>query len=143
NAPTVVLPPSTNAMAMPGRTPWARASPRKLIPRRTTQVPTSDVHSAVRATTGAAAWTLSLWRNGSTHHDHGSVTNRTADVYRVSDLLLAGEGIGDEGGVVEEHRLIGVGAGTLLAQRVGVEGDDLDAEAVAEGGGVVGRLESF
>ena len=34
--------PHTSAAAAPGITPWASASPRKVRPRSTTQVPTSD-----------------------------------------------------------------------------------------------------
>ena len=34
NAPIEVSTPMMNATAMPGRTPWASASPRKLIPRK-------------------------------------------------------------------------------------------------------------
>ena len=44
-APRVGLPPMIRATAMPGRTPWARASPRKLSPRSTTHVPMIDVDS--------------------------------------------------------------------------------------------------
>ncbi len=39
-APTIPGRPSSMATATPGRTPWARASPMKARPRRTTNVPT-------------------------------------------------------------------------------------------------------
>ena len=78
NAPTVVLYPRTKAMAMPGSTPWASASPRKLIPRSTTQVPTSDVHSAVSSTAHNVVRMNSLSVNGATHHAHGSVKKFTS-----------------------------------------------------------------
>ena len=45
NAPTVVSTPRMNATAIPGSTPWARASPMKLMPRNTIQVPTIEVVS--------------------------------------------------------------------------------------------------
>ena len=64
-------------MAIPGSTPWASASPRKLIPRSTTQVPTSDVHSAVSSTAHSVVRMNSLSVNGATHHAHGSVRNVT------------------------------------------------------------------
>ena len=44
-APMVVSTPRMNASAIPGSTPWASASPRKLMPRSTTQVPTTEVVS--------------------------------------------------------------------------------------------------
>jgi len=43
NAPTIGLNPHSTANAIPGITPCANASPRKLSPRSTTQVPTSEV----------------------------------------------------------------------------------------------------
>ena len=43
NAPAIGLNPPSTASAIPGMTPWARASPRKARPRRTTQVPIREV----------------------------------------------------------------------------------------------------
>ena len=53
--------------------------------------------------------------------------------------VTSAEGVGDGGGV-EAHQVgVGLGAGALLAERVGVERHDVDAEAVGERRRVVGR----
>ena len=58
-------------MAIPGRTPWARASPMKARPRRITQVPTTDV---VRAASTPAARARCMKSN-----EKGWVSQSTAD----------------------------------------------------------------
>ena len=55
---------STTASAMPGTTPWTKASPKKLRPRRTSQTPTTDaVTPASRPPYSARCWNPSA--NGS------------------------------------------------------------------------------
>ena len=79
-----------NATAMPGSTPWASASPRKLIPRNTTQVPTSDVVMTVRMPASSASRMNWLSANGVIHHPHGSVRNSiTCCVPRASTIVCA------------------------------------------------------
>ena len=75
NAPIEVSTPMMKATAMPGSTPWASASPRKLIPRNTTHVPTSDVVMTVRMPARSASRMNWLSANGAIHHPHGSVRN--------------------------------------------------------------------
>ena len=103
-APSVVLPPRTNAIATPGSTPCASASPRKLIPRSTTHVPTSDVHTAVSSTAHSALRIASMSTNGSTHHAQGWVMKLTGAPSACEHVSLTIEGVGDRLGVdVEQH----------------------------------------
>ncbi len=64
SAPTVVLPPITNAIAMPGSTPWASASPRKLSPRSTTHVPITLVQHTLSSAAHSASRRNGLSVNG-------------------------------------------------------------------------------
>ncbi len=77
-APIEVSTPMMNAMAMPGSTPCASASPRKLIPRSTTHVPTSDVVTTVRRPASSASRISWESTNGAIHHPHGSLRNSTS-----------------------------------------------------------------
>jgi hypothetical protein len=63
-APIVRSNPQTNARAMPGRTPCARASPMKLNPRSTTQVPMREVVTTARIPASNAC-IMNSFENGS------------------------------------------------------------------------------
>ena len=64
-APSIVGKPRIVAIATPGRTPWAKASPMKAIPRRTTYVPTTAHVSDTRIPANSARCINPLLRNGS------------------------------------------------------------------------------
>ena len=71
-APTVRLNPHSTARAIPGITPWASASPRKLRPRSTTHVPTTDEASTASIPASRARCMNSAW-NGSSSQDMGAI----------------------------------------------------------------------
>ena len=97
-----------------GEHPWASASPRKLMPRSTTHVPTSDVQSAVRSTAHNVVRMNSLSVNGVTHHDHGSVRKFTsATVADLGGLRSTFE----PGGLRSGFRIIGPPRSTAAAHR--------------------------
>ena len=74
-------------------------------------------------------------RNGSTHQPDGSVSHCIgASVFR--GLAQPPERAGDGGGVEAQQAVVGVGAGARLAEGVGVQLDDLDAEPVGQRVGV-------
>ena len=77
SAPTVTLNPHSTARAMPGITPWARASPRKLRPRSTTQVPTTD-DATTASIPASSARCMNSGSNGSRNQDmHDLVGQRS------------------------------------------------------------------
>src|SRR5262245_48717790 len=124
---------------MPGRTPWASASPTKLMPRMTTQVPTG----AAMATTSSPATSARCMNsnpNGSVSH---VIAVLSCGVRRRAGRppLRSRQGLGDAVGVGEDQPEVGVGLGPLLAEGLGVQLHDLDvAHLVGERvGQLVGR----
>src|SRR5659263_620572 len=68
----------TTAAAMPGSTPWTNASPKKLIPRRTSQTPTTDaITPAIRPPRSARCWKPSA--KGSRNHSTGGSAQCVGD----------------------------------------------------------------
>ena len=66
-APSRGLKSKTTAAAIPGTTPWVNASPKKLMPRRTSQVPTTEhIRPARIPPSSARCWNPSA--NGSVNH---------------------------------------------------------------------------
>jgi len=66
-APIAGLTSSTTAAAIPGTTPWTNASPKKLIPRSTSHVPTTAHISPARIPPiSARCWNARA--NGSVNH---------------------------------------------------------------------------
>ena len=66
NAPMVGLTPMIVATASPGSTPCASASPTKVMPRSTTQVPTTPQASAASEPAARARCMVIDSKNGST-----------------------------------------------------------------------------
>ena len=64
-APTMPETPKRRAVAIPGKTPWARASPTKARPRSTTNVPAIAHDKATKIPPINAKRRNSLLRNGS------------------------------------------------------------------------------
>src|SRR5215207_3897082 len=118
SAPTVVLCPSRNAMAIPGRTPCASASPRNVRPRSTTHVPTIEVVMAVRRPPHSARCMNGLSANGVIHHPHGSVSTRIG-----APASLA-EAAGDQPGVGAKQLRVRLCSGPGRSEGVREEADD-------------------
>src|SRR3972149_3252387 len=127
-APTGRLNPRAKATAIPGATPRASASPMKLSPRRTTQVPIKEAGMTARALP-----TRTRCMNGS---DRGSISQ--------SMLLLPGplQVLDDETTGRAHHIEVGLSARPGLAQRSCIELDDLHlvADLRCQGIGQSGRL---
>lgn len=71
-APTVTSMPHTKASAMPGSTPWARASPMNDMPRTTTHVPITEVVTAASSPPTSARWVSSDAKASSSQLTPGS-----------------------------------------------------------------------
>ena len=95
------------------------------MPRSTTHVPTSEVHTTVSSTAARALRIPSLSVNGSIHHVQGSVRNSTDAC--LSCRGLPGQRCGDRLGVEAQEFRVARDAGLLVTERVRVERDDLDA----------------
>jgi hypothetical protein len=66
-APSRGLKSKATAAAMPGTTPWVKASPKKLMPRRTSHVPTTEhMRPARMPPSSARCWKPSA--KGSANH---------------------------------------------------------------------------
>ena len=90
NAPMVGLNPTIVAMARPGSTPWASASPMKVIPRSTTHVPTSPQAMAARVPASRARCMVTESRNGSITHPDGDSANSSVEFNSAVDTGAAG-----------------------------------------------------
>src|SRR5690606_19623414 len=130
-APRVRSNPHSTARAMPGMTPWARASPRKDRPRSTTQVPTTE-----DATTASIPAHSARCMNSAAK---GSVSQSTASACQ-GFARSAGEGGGDAVGAGADHAEIGLGPAAVRAERLGVQLDHLHVRALGgEGVSQAGR----
>src|SRR5659263_442237 len=99
----------TTAAAIPGSTPWTNASPKKLIPRRTSQTPTTDaITPAIRPPRSARCWKPSA--KGSRNHSTGG----------------SAQCVGDGRGVGEHHPGVGLGTGAGGPHAFDVQGNHRD-----------------
>ena len=126
SAPTVRLKPITVAMARPGTTPWAKASPRNVIPRRTTHVPTRPQAIAANVPAQRPRCIVTESRNGATTHSIGPTADRTVTDTTDSDLLPGArrsghrriERSGDPRGILPQHPDVGTGRRVRRAERL-------------------------
>ena len=122
SAPMVVLKPMRYASAMPGSTPWAKASPRNVMPRSTTQVPTTEVVSTASNAAHSALRMKVLSTKGSIHQATGSVRNST------SLLSAARLQRGDDGfGVARQQSDVGAVRAAGGSEAVSVQAHHHDA----------------
>src|SRR5688572_396257 len=131
SAPTVVLPPVTNAIAIPGSTPWVSASPRKLSPRSTTHVPITLVQHTLSSAAHSASRRNGLSANGVTHQSTGSTNQFTIPSssfrHHSSGITVSAQRGRDRLGVGAHHAAV-CSRRPVVLERVAVELDDRDPE---------------